>query len=363
MSMDSQIRPIAYVLRFTMLALFLMTTPVFAHDPGLSAVELRFQGDALEARLSFSRAELESLGRIDADHDGQATKAELDAAGERLRAIGREAVEIKIDERLLTADEIHVSADDSNAIHFDLSFKNAAGSHIAFRSKLIEKLALGHKQYLTLKGATDQSGASRMLDAKNPVFESSLAGISEKQGSFWGFLLLGVEHILIGFDHIAFLLALLLAGGSLREAAKIITSFTAAHSLTLALATLNIVNLPSSIVEPLIAVSIIYVGLENIFRPQARRRWLLTFGFGLIHGFGFASVLRELGVGSGTGAIVPLASFNLGVEIGQIAIAALVLPLIWKLREQPRFAFRYVPAFSILIASLGGYWLVERTLF
>jgi hydrogenase/urease accessory protein HupE len=166
----------------------------------------------------------------------------------------------------------------------------------------------------------------------------------------------------MGFDHLAFLFVLLIAGSSFREAAKIITSFTAAHSITLALATLDLVNLSPGIVEPLIAVSILYVGLENIFRQETKRRWLLTFAFGLIHGFGFASVLRELAIGADGGAIVPLLSFNLGVEAGQMAMAALALPLIWKLKQQPSFAIRYAPACSMLVALAGGYWLVERTL-
>jgi hypothetical protein len=118
------------------------------------------------------------------------------------------------------------------------------------------------------------------------------------------------------------LLALLLAGAAFREVAKIITAFTAAHSLTLALATFNVVQLSPAMVEPLIAVSIVYVGIENLVRHQLSRRWLLTFAFGLIHGLGFASVLRELGIGAQAGqALMPLLSFNLGVEIGQLIVA------------------------------------------
>ena len=199
----------------------------------------------------------------------------------------------------------------------------------------------------------------------NDLYELELATLAghTKPQTFWGFLLLGIEHILTGFDHLAFLLALLLAGSRLREALKIITSFTIAHSITLALATLNWVNLPANIVEPLIAVSIIYVGIENLFRREIKGRWLLTFAFGLIHGFGFAGVLRELGIGADGNVVMPLLTFNLGVELGQIGIAALVLPLIWKLRQQPAFVPRYVPACSLLVALAGGYWLVQRTLF
>ena len=131
------------------------------------------------------------------------------------------------------------------------------------------------------------------------------------------------------------------------------------------MATLNLVQISSSIVEPLIAASIVYVGVENLFRGgEPRGRWLLTFAFGLIHGFGFASVLRELGVGAnGSSIAIPLISFNLGVELGQIAIAALVLPLIWKLRTQPVFLYRWVPACSTLVAALGTFWFVQRVWF
>ena len=114
-------------------------------------------------------------------------------------------------------------------------------------------------------------------------------------------------------------------------------------------------------VEPLIAASIIYVGVENIFRRDLEKRWMLAFGFGLIHGCGFATVLRDLGVGKeGAGVVMPLLSFNLGVELGQLAIAALVLPIVWALKKRPVYQPRFVPALSVLIIAAGAYWLVER---
>ena len=114
----------------------------------------------------------------------------------------------------------------------------------------------------------------------------------------------------------------------------------------------------------MIAASIVFVGVQNIVSPDAGKRWLLTFGFGLIHGCGFASALRDLGIGANGGSIVvPLLSFNLGVEMGQLAIAALVLPLIWKCRSSPVFVQRLAPIGSCLIVVAGSYWLVERTLF
>jgi hydrogenase/urease accessory protein HupE len=144
----------------------------------------------------------------------------------------------------------------------------------------------------------------------------------------------------------------------------IVTCFTLAHSLTLALATLDLVHVPARWVEPLIAASIVFVGVENLFRrgEEPPGRWALTFGFGLIHGFGFASVLRDLGVGGGgRGLLMPLFSFNLGVELGQVVIAAVVLPLVWRWRKNEKFVARGVPALSGAVALMGLYWLLERT--
>ena len=113
----------------------------------------------------------------------------------------------------------------------------------------------------------------------------------------------------------------------------------------------------------MIAASIVFVGVENLVGRQVAARSLVTFGFGLIHGLGFASVLRELGIGAmGAQAAVPLFSFNLGVELAQVSIAAVVLPLIWKLRRNPAFLLRHVPALSLLITLAGAYWFLVRTL-
>jgi len=328
--------------------ILLAAATAFAHDPGLSAADLTLNGDKLTARLTFAREEIAMIAPI----------------GAGLESAAKESFAISLDGKDVAPEAVAVTLGESNAIHFDLRFAAPEASKIVLRSPLIGKLARGHRQFLTLRDADGNVLEQRMLDAANSSFECDVAAIAASQShpqSFRAFLLLGVEHILLGFDHLAFLFALLIAGGTLREAAKIITSFTIAHSITLALATLDVMNLPAGVVEPLIAASIIYVGLENIFCHQIKRRWLLTFAFGLIHGFGFASALGELGIGSGAGAVAPLLAFNLGVEAGQIAIAALALPLIWKLRQQPRFVLRYIPACSILIALAGGYWLLERT--
>lgn len=182
--------------------------------------------------------------------------------------------------------------------------------------------------------------------------------------SFSAFVLLGIRHILGGYDHLLFLLGLFLACERWRTLVVIVSCFTVAHSLTLALATLGYVHLPARIVEPGIAATIAFVGLENLFRPhEPRGRWIYAFAFGLIHGLGFASVLIDLGLGSDRRSLlVPLFSFNLGVELGQLVVAALVLPLLWRLKRHPAFARRGVPALSALVALAGLCWFCERLL-
>jgi len=184
--------------------------------------------------------------------------------------------------------------------------------------------------------------------------------------NFWGFLELGIEHIWTGYDHLLFLAGLLIVCSHLRTIVGIVTSFTVAHSITLGLAATNTVNLPSRVVEPLIAASILFVGVENLLRrgSEPKGRWAVAFAFGLVHGFGFASVLRELGIGTnGHGIALPLFSFNLGVEIGQMTVAAIVLPVVWSLRKNPTFVSRGIPILSGLVAVTGLYWVLERTLF
>jgi hypothetical protein len=189
------------------------------------------------------------------------------------------------------------------------------------------------------------------------------------------FLRLGLEHIFTGYDHVAFVLGLLLLGGSLRSIAGVVTSFTAAHSVTLALATLGVVRIPGAIVEPLIAASIVYVAVENLRGLRAphpapspagrglvegwRGRWRVSFLFGLVHGFGFAGALAELDLPASALATA-LISFNTGVELGQAAIEALAFPLLSLLRRSPALAGVALRTGSVAIGLAGVVWLVER---
>jgi len=342
----------------------LMALEVEAHDPGLSAADVRIEASRVVANLTLARGDVEILVRIDSNHDGEITPAEFEAVRTGLENLAASSLELRIDGRLASVSSVSVRPDESNAIHFVVTFEREAGSELGVRSLLVARLARGHRQYVSIDDDRRNRLGERILDSGDDQFllkyDGSRAGSPR---SFSQFLLLGIEHILTGYDHLVFLLGLLIAGASFKSAAKIITSFTVAHSITLALATLNLVRISPGIVEPLIAISIVYVGIENIFRREMKRRWLLTFCFGLVHGFGFASVLSELGIGSGgiASAAIPLLSFNLGVELGQVVIAGAALPLIWKLRNRPSFVARFVPVCSGLVAVAGGFWLIERT--
>ncbi|MBI1866911.1 MAG: HupE/UreJ family protein [Methylocystis sp.] len=171
----------------------------------------------------------------------------------------------------------------------------------------------------------------------------------------------GVEHIVTGYDHLCFLLALVLWAHRAWPVVKIVTAFTVSHSVTLSLAALDVVTLPTTLTESAIAASIVFVAVENFFSKKIDRRWIVTFLFGFIHGFGFASGLKELGVPRGA-ALPALVSFNIGVELGQIAIVLLVVPMLLLIdtRTAGERHDKLVYVGSGIVALFGAYWLLER---
>lgn len=181
-------------------------------------------------------------------------------------------------------------------------------------------------------------------------------------GVFASFFELGIHHIVIGFDHLLFLLGLLVVCRNWKHAAIIVTCFTLAHTITLSLAALNIVDFSAKWVEILIAFTIVYIGAENLyFKHKPKHRWLLTSSFGLIHGLGFANVLLGLGLGTaGAPVFVPLLAFNLGVEVGQLSLAAITLPILWYLLRFKWYEQKVLPVISSAIVFIGLFWVYER---
>jgi HupE / UreJ protein len=237
---------------------------------------------------------------------------------------------------------------------------------LQIRVGFVEAMPRGHTHLAKVVSGGEVH--ERVVRAGADAFE--VAGPPRLAAQAARFLALGVEHILTGYDHVAFLFGLLLLGGSLRSLVAVVTSFTVAHSITLALATLGAVTPPARIVEPLIAASIVFVAGENLWALRhgaapgasadaARRRWVVAFAFGLVHGFGFASVLAQLRLPR-SGLAASLVAFNVGVETGQIAIVAAAFPLLALARRSAGFVPHGVRLGSLAIGSLGLFWLVQR---
>ncbi len=210
----------------------------------------------------------------------------------------------------------------------------------------------------------DTLTSQMILDGKHPHLDY-YAG--SRQGVFAvvkKFVPAGIHHILIGPDHLLFLVGLLLLGGSVRKLMVVVTSFTIAHSITLSLAALNLVTPPARLIEPAIALSIVYVGADNILAQGGRdvRGWI-AFTFGFIHGFGFANVLREMDLPR-RALGWSLFSFNIGVEIGQLFVVVLVATAFTMLRARSEWSRRYLAfAGSIVVIAAGAFWFVQRVFF
>jgi hydrogenase/urease accessory protein HupE len=367
------------------LALAWLGAPVArAHDPGLSSLHLTARDGAVEITLQFAPADAAHLAPLDADGDGRVTRAEFETARPGLDAIAGQWLALRQGEQPLALRPMSTGFEEEGD---NIAFRAivpapASGEWMLFFPRLIA-LPPGHRQSVTVSLADGRAFATRLVEADQPWLavtwpaSSPVAkpqdeprpsaqgesGPDVSRAVFVPFLKLGIEHILIGYDHLLFLAGLLLACRRFGEMVVIITSFTLAHSLSLALATFDLVSLPGRLVEPLIAASILYVGIENIWKRNDvnRFRWLLTFAFGLVHGLGFASVLRDLGIGeAGRGALWPLLGFNAGVEIGQLAVAAILLPILLYARRAPKFEQRGLPILSGIVAAAGLFWLVER---
>ena len=203
-----------------------------------------------------------------------------------------------------------------------------------------------------------------MLDASHPSLEYFSGSSRGTLAVARRFVAAGIQHILIGPDHILFLIGLLLLGGTIRRLALVVSAFTLAHSVTLTLAALNIVSPPSRVVEPLIALSIVYVGVDNLMVKGGRdvRAWI-AFAFGFVHGFGFASVLREMDLPA-RALGWSLFSFNLGVEIGQLFVVFMVASALAALRHRSEAAGRRLAfAGSLVVVVAGAFWFVQRVFF
>ena len=334
----------------SMLVTSLLALPAAAHPVGLSRGVYRPDAQGLALELTLAEPELAAL-RSRVEPDAAVALVERIAVS----AAGQRCAGALIGSTRLERDGVRIEA------RYDC---RAAGELLVEWNHLLAGLAPGHRHEARVGNADASptlvfSAAPTLLVplATTPVAASPSPGSA--LGELPGFVLMGIEHILMGFDHLVFVLALVMVGLGKRHTLLVVTAFTVAHSLTLGAAVTGLWSPPVSWVEPAIALSVAYVGLENLLALGQTRRALLAFAFGLIHGFGFAGALSQTDF-RGEALWLRLASFNLGVEAGQLAVLALLLPLVAALRRHATVERYAAPAINLAVLALGVTWFGER---
>lgn len=386
-----------------------------AHNPDTSYLRIRLAPDALEAEFVFDVVTLVKIvPTLDADGDRRLTRAELAAQAPDVVAFLRDNVPIELNGAVAdwgTAAPVGWPPDVGDAIAeqdyhaakslIPFTFRKALATvpeDLWLEFRFFERFGPQHsviaaisqpghdEEVIFREFEPDYFYDTKMRPAAPPATPTATSSATPSgtsagaatastaeagehrrtaESSSWRttrqFFRLGVEHIFLGYDHILFLLALIVVS-RFRDLVKIVTSFTVAHTITLILATLEVVQVNRDWVEIAIAATIVYTAVENFWiRPgdaAGSRRWMLTFAFGLIHGFGFAGVLRELGLPS-TGLVRALLSFNVGVEAGQLAIVgALYLPVVAMRKWRHGLTAQRVASGLIALCGLG--WLLDR---
>lgn len=373
-----------------LVALVLLPMAAWAHKPSDSYLRLaRADANHINAQWDIALRDLEEAIGLDADGDGAITWGELRQRRADVEAYAFARLSLKRAGLDCTPRAGELLVDEHSDGHYAVlrfafecpaAAAQAAGNAadtLQLTYKLLAELDPLHRGLLSLAGGVAAQGSTSAVLDPNAGPRSFELRAPDRLRQFIDFARDGVWHIWIGLDHILFLLSLLLPAvlawsaaerrwlpvGNLRAAlvdvVKVVTAFTLAHSITLSLATLGVVALPSAWVESTIAASVVAAALNNIWPLFHGRRWLVAFAFGLIHGFGFASVLADLGLPSDA-LLLALVAFNLGVEAGQLAIVVVFVPLAFALRARRLYNPGLLKLGSAAIAVLALVWLWER---
>lgn len=349
---------------------------VLAHKPSDSYLSLQVSDTGVSGQWDIALRDLDFAIGLDANGDGNITWGETRAKHAEIAAYALARLAIQSDGAAcaVTVPQQQIDRHTDGAysvLHLDVRCPQPP-TQLTLTYSLFADLDPQHRGLLNLGARGQTRTAIFGPEARQQVF-----ALQEMNwfSQFVDYAREGVWHIWIGFDHILFLLSLLLPAvlvwrkprweaaesftQSFWEVAKIVTAFTVAHSITLSLATLGWISLPSRVVESAIAASVVLAALNNVWPVFQGRRWTVAFCFGLIHGFGFASVLADLGLPQET-LLLALVGFNLGVEGGQLAIVAVFLPLAFVLRRHWVYQRLIFIGGSLLIAAVAGIWLAER---
>lgn len=362
-----------------LLALALIgTSPAAAHSQSTGFLSARFDGDTVSGRFDLAVRDLDRLADLDRDGDGRITWGEVRARETDLaaRLLGAVAIGSAGETCRLEPGPLAVE-DRAGEHHVTLPFTGTCpqiGRTVRAGYDLLFGLDAQHRGFVDV--TRGEAAAAAVLTPSARSAELDLAGAGALS-TVVDFVESGIHHIAIGLDHILFVVTLLLSvvlirrdgrwypaaglGTTAWSAAKLVTAFTLAHSLTLSIAALGLVELPSALIESVIALSIVVAAINVVVPVVTERLWMLAFGFGLMHGFGFASVLADVGLPKGY-TLLALFSFNLGVEVGQLAIVAVVLPVLYAIRSSPAYTRVALPAGCLAIAGLAAFWFLERSI-
>jgi hydrogenase/urease accessory protein HupE len=348
------------LLRLIVVAALLFAAPASAHPVPFSYLDLEVSDEAVDGRI---RVHLTDLAPVLGIADPRDLLSPEVRATYRERIVRYLASSISIDQASLSRANWGGIAvvDDNEALEFAFRLPGAPQGSLAVDTELFTADP-NHQTFVNVYegGALRQQFIFARASEPETYYRGTTAGALAVMGVF---IPSGIEHILIGPDHVLFLVGLLLLGGGWRKLVTIVTAFTVGHSITLSLAALNIVNPPGWLVEPAIALSIVVVGADNLLQQREKGRDLRAIvagAFGLIHGFGFASVLREFGLPQ-EALGWSLFSFNVGVELGQLAIVLVVASALALVRRRwPATDKWVVIGGSAVVIAAGAYWFVER---
>ena len=331
-----------------------MTVATVIADARETLVELSIKGSDLERAVGVDLL----------DPDGRVDPARLAAAAAAIGAHLRATAAIEAAGAVCPLEVVELAAVEDGVLAVLKAPCGTDAAGLSYLSRLLHETNPATIQHVVLLKGDDAIPAA-LTRERNKLEIQAPPRLFEVAARY---LVAGAEHIFVGYDHVAFLLALLLWARRVWTVVKVVTAFTLSHSITLSLAALDLVSLPGGLVEPLIAASVVAVALENFFNRKTERRWRIAFFLGFIHGFGFAGALRDVGLPQDA-LLIALGFFNIGVEIGQVAIVAIVVPLLLGIDRlsarapaAPARRPALVYAVSALIAGLGGYWFIERTL-
>lgn len=354
----------------------LLSLNVHAHKPSDSYLTLSVEENQVMGQWDIALRDLDFAIGLDTDADGAITWGELKARQKEIDAYALSRLQVSGAGQACPLQATgHLVDDHTDGAYAVLRFQAACpaiADTLQIKYQLFFDIDPQHKGLLRLQNKGASITGIFSPDNADQVFSLQAPN---RLRQFVDYLREGVWHIWIGYDHILFLLALLLPAVALRDKGrwqavpafrpafwsvlKIVTAFTVAHSITLTLATLGVISLPSRWVESTIAASVVIAALNNVYPLFRERRWMMAFLFGLIHGFGFASVLSDLGLPQDA-LVIALVGFNIGVEAGQLAIVAGFLPLTYFLRKTWFYRRVLLQGGSILIAILALIWFVER---